>query len=80
MMYYVKEHDSWVISSGGSWLPGSFETKGAGHLAFRLNDSSLSMLNKKINIEEKRNITIDDVRKALKNSTLTPSQQKGNNE
>ena len=65
-MIYQVDRGSWVISSGGSWLPGSFATKGAAHVAFRLTDSQLAQLNKKINIKEKRDITLEDVRMTLK--------------
>lgn len=42
MIHEVK--DGYVISSGGTWLPGKYESKKAARLAFKLTDDQLSDL------------------------------------
>lgn len=42
MIYEVE--DGYVISSGGTWLPGKYESKKAARLAFRLTDKQLNDL------------------------------------
>lgn len=65
MIFFVEERKTWVISSGGCWLPGSFKTKGAANMAFRLKDESLYKLSKEINIKRNRAIELKDVKDAL---------------
>lgn len=40
---------SWVIASGGTWMPGSYENEEAARLAFDFDDDTLSRLQEEVN-------------------------------
>lgn len=70
MIHFVAAHDGWpdsyVISSHHVWIPGSYETKRAAYYAFQFNPQEQAELRDRINVGEKRNITLDDLKKARK--------------
>lgn len=55
-----------VISSGGRWLPGIYDTERTARWAFRFSDRQLQDLNDRISHKdgENRPITADDLRTA----------------
>lgn len=54
-----------VISSGGTWLAGNYETKRAARFAFRLTEAQRYALQEPINKGERRPITWDEVQAAM---------------
>lgn len=57
-----KTDNGYVISSGGLWLSGVYDTKQAARYAFQFSDDVLFKLCEQINKIEKRNITTDDLK------------------
>lgn len=61
-MIYETDDSSFVISSGGTWLPGSFATKKAARYAFQFRAEDLQSLQDEANkTREPRNITMEDL-------------------
>ena len=56
--------DSFVIASKGGWLPGSYAAKEAARYAFQFPDETLVELRDRVNVEEQRDITTDDLKAA----------------
>ena len=67
MIHQVK--DSYVISSHGSWLPGAYATEAAARWALQFPDATLAELRDRVNVEEKRDITTDDLKAARAEGT-----------
>jgi hypothetical protein len=57
-------HNGYTISSGGSWLPGIYETEAAARYAFQFDNATLQSLSDKVCsvLGEDRQITTDDLR------------------
>jgi hypothetical protein len=51
-----------VISSNGSWLPGSYATKEAARWAYQFSDEDLTAIQNRVNRKEQRPITTEDLR------------------
>jgi hypothetical protein len=53
-----------VIGSGGSWLPGAYQTRSAARYAFQFSDQELHELNERVCRfdGENRSITDDDLK------------------
>lgn len=70
MIYEVD--GAFTISSGSTWVPGVFATRGAAHYAFRFTDETLTMLQKQANDRAGGKggvITIEDLRAARPKDT-----------
>ena len=61
---------SYVASSNGVWLPGSYDSERTARYAFRFSDDVLLTLQKKIN-HRGRLITFDALREAREQSPQT---------
>lgn len=44
MVYYVSESGRYVVSSGGTWIPGSYDSERAAKYACRFTDRELQSL------------------------------------
>lgn len=61
-MIYETDDGSFNISSGGTWLPGSFATKQAALYAFQFRVEDLQTLQEEANkTRESRSITMEDL-------------------
>lgn len=61
MINTYKVQDGWVVSDGGTWLPGVFDSKETAKKAALLSDDKLEELTQKINIDEARSINMEDL-------------------
>lgn len=62
MIYQTDNRDGFVISSGGTWLPGSFDTVRTARYAFQFRAEDLQALQDHANkTREPRNITMQDL-------------------
>ncbi len=61
-MIYPSIDGGFVISSGGTWLPGVYEDRRAANFAFRLSSEKLEHLRRRVVLEQKRLITWDDIK------------------
>lgn len=59
MIYKVE--NNYVISSHGTWLPGSYDSERTARYAFRFSDSDLLRLQKQVNYKGKQ-ITFEDLK------------------
>ena len=57
-----KTEDGYVISSQKVWKPGVYQDRRSATYAFRFDDEVLSELTARINVNERRNITFEDLR------------------
>jgi hypothetical protein len=60
MIYKLDSMPGYVISSGGSWLPGVYDCERTARYAFRFPDEVLIQVRDKV----RRPITMDDLRAA----------------
>lgn len=67
---YTTDEGAFVIADRGGWLEGSYETQEAAELALKHASKDkykfLGMLRDEINIKQDRNITVEDLSKALR--------------
>ncbi len=63
VIYYLRAEE-YVISSGGSWLPGIYADIKAARWAYQFSNVVLAQLTDMINVGEGRSITTEDLRKA----------------
>jgi hypothetical protein len=78
MIYEVNSH--YVISSGGSWLPGSYDSERTARLAFRLSDATLQRIQDRVNANESiddRTVTYDMVLASLRKQELLKPPKSG---
>lgn len=61
-IYEPEGQSGFVISSRGSWLPGSYATKAAARWAYQFANETLQRLHDRVNVGEGRDITTDDLR------------------
>jgi len=59
---YKTKDGGWVISSGGSWLPGVYKTASVARWAFRFPNETLQRLQDEANKRGDSIITEDDLR------------------
>lgn len=68
-MIYSTPHSEFIISSGGVWLPGVYESVRAARYAFRFNDEILSSLQLEKNKTTKV-ITFKDLKERRANQLI----------
>lgn len=71
-IYEPEGQPGFVISSKGSWLPGSHATKAAARWAYQFPNTTLQRLRDRVNVGEGRDITTDDLR-AVRDQAGEPS-------
>lgn len=63
-MTYQCDNGAWVVSAYQVWVPGAFETERAAKFVLRLSVDQQYALHRKVNLDEDRLITWDDVKSA----------------